>query len=50
MSDNAPFSANRAPYPNLHVNLPGRLETYLISALGANGSVAIVVNLNNASR
>lgn len=42
MADNAPFSANRPPYPNLHMNLPGRLEQYLISALGANGSVAIV--------
>lgn len=47
MADNAPFSANRAPYPNVHVNLPGRIEQYLISALGANGSVAIVAGASS---
>lgn len=48
MANNAPFSVNRAPYPNVHVNLPGRIETYLISALGANGSVAIVPGASSA--
>lgn len=41
MADNAPFSANRPPYPNVHVNLPGRIETYLITATGSNGAIAI---------
>jgi hypothetical protein len=48
MADNAPFSANRPPYPNLHMNLPGRLEQYLITALGANGSVALVNGQSSA--
>jgi hypothetical protein len=48
MADNAPFSSNRPPYPNLHMNLPGRLEQYLISALGANGSIALVNGQSSA--
>jgi len=47
MSDNAPYSANRPPYPNIHLNLPGRVEQYLISALGANGSVALVAGASS---
>lgn len=41
MANNAPFSVNRAPYPNVHVNLPTRVETYVITATGSNGAVAI---------
>jgi hypothetical protein len=41
MADNAPFSANRAPYPNVHVNLPGRIEQYLLTLAGTNGAVAL---------
>jgi len=48
MADNAPFSVNRAPYPNVHVNLPGRLECYLISAVGANGSVTTTTAASSA--
>jgi hypothetical protein len=41
MADNAPYSAQRPPYPNLHVNLQGRIETYLITLTGTNGAVAV---------
>lgn len=47
MADNAPFSVNRPPYPNVHVNLPGRVETYVITALGANGSVALTTGASS---
>jgi hypothetical protein len=48
MADNAPFSSNRPPYPNVHLNLPGRLEQYLLSALGADGSIALVNGQSSA--
>ncbi len=41
MADNAPFSVNRPPYPNQHVNLDGRVETYLLTLTGTNGAVAL---------
>jgi hypothetical protein len=48
MADNAPFSVNRPPFPNVHVNFDGRVEQYLITALGANGSVALVTAQSSA--
>lgn len=48
MADNAPFSVNRPPYPNLHVNLPSRIETYVLSFTGANGSCAMLQSRSSA--
>lgn len=47
MADNAPYSANRPPYPNLHVNLPGRLEQYVLTLTGTNGAVAVNTALSS---
>lgn len=44
MADNAPFSANRAPYPNVHVNLPSRIETYILAFTGANGTATLLTS------
>ncbi len=47
MPDFAPYSVNRPPYPNVHVNLPGRLEVYVATiTLGA--SPAVVQTLSSA--
>ena len=37
MTDFAPYSANRPPYPNLHLNLPGRIEVYVAAITVAAG-------------
>jgi hypothetical protein len=37
MADNAPFSVNRPPYPNVHVNVPSRLEVYVAAITVAAG-------------
>lgn len=42
MANNAPFSANRAPFPNVHVNLPSRIETYVLAFTGANGTATLL--------
>lgn len=47
MADNAPFSANRPPYPNIHVNVPSRVEQYLITLTGTNGAVAVNSSLTS---
>jgi len=44
MADNAPFSANRAPFPNVHVNLPSRLEVFIATITVTSGTPAV----NNA--
>jgi hypothetical protein len=44
MADNAPFSANRAPFPNVHVNLPSRIETYILAFTGANGTATLLTS------
>lgn len=41
MADNAPYSANRPPYPNVHYNVPGRLEVY-VAAITVSGGVPSV--------
>ncbi len=48
MTDFAPYSVNRPPYPNTHVNMPGRIEQYVLSFTGANGSVAMLNTLSSA--
>lgn len=48
MADNAPFSANRPPYPNTHVNMPGRIEQYLLSFTGSNGAAVMLQTLSSA--
>lgn len=41
MTDFAPYSANHPPYPNTHVNMPGRIEQYLLTLTGTDGAVAV---------
>lgn len=48
MADNAPYSANRPPYPNVHVNLPGRLEVYVATISYAAGTPSVVQTLSSA--
>lgn len=48
MADNAPFSANRPPYPNVHVNLPGRLEVLVCKLTVTSGTPAITQSASSA--
>jgi hypothetical protein len=41
MADFAPYSVNRPPFPNVHVNMPARIEQYLLTLTGTNGAVAV---------
>lgn len=47
MADNAPFSVNRPPYPNVHLNFDGRVEQYVLSFTGANGTATILQTLSS---
>jgi hypothetical protein len=47
MADNAPYSVNRPPFPNVHVNLPGRLEVY-VATITTGASPAVVQSLSSA--
>lgn len=48
MADFAPYSANRPPYPNTHVNMPGRIEQFVLSFTGANGTAVMLNTLSSA--
>jgi hypothetical protein len=48
MTDFAPYSVARPPFPNLHVNMNGRIEQYVLSFTGANGTAVMLNTLSSA--
>ena len=49
MADNAPYSVNRPPYPNLVNTIgQGRVEQHVLSFTGANGTATMLQTLSTA--
>jgi len=42
MADNAPFSVNRPPYPNVVCMIPRRVKQHILTFTGANGTSVIL--------